>query len=90
MYYVDFKLNNKRHRMFSGNKIGSSLRPNSYPAKLRRSKCELLAKEVYDYLVRNDYIFFLNELTLWSCLIVLCLQNLVSHYLKSIVKHYMT
>ena len=57
MYYVDFKLNNKRHRMFSGNKIGSSLRPNSYPAKLRRSKCELLAKEVYDYLVRNDYIF---------------------------------
>lgn len=43
--------------MFSGIKIGSSLRPNSYPAKLRRSKCELLAKEVYDYLVRNDYSF---------------------------------
>ena len=57
MYYVDFKLNNLRHRMFSGIKIGSSLRPNSYPAKLRRSKCELLAKEVYDYLVRNDYSF---------------------------------
>ena len=57
MYYVDFKLNNLRHRMFSGNKIGSSLSPNSYPAKLRRSKCELLAKEVYDYLVRNDYSF---------------------------------
>lgn len=57
MYYVDFKLNSLRHRMFSGIKIGSSLRPNSYPAKLRRSKCELLAKEVYDYLVRNDYSF---------------------------------
>ena len=57
MYYVDFKLNSLRHRMFSGAKINSSLRPNSYPAKLRRSKCELLAKEVYDYLVRNDYSF---------------------------------
>ena len=57
MYYVDFKLNNKRYRLFSGSKFGSSLSPNSYPTKLRRSKCELLAKEVYDYLVRNDYSF---------------------------------
>lgn len=57
MYYVDFKLNSLRHRMFSGAKINSSLRPNSYPAKLRRSKCELLAKEVYEYLVRNEYSF---------------------------------
>ena len=43
--------------MFSGSKFGSSLSPNSYPAKLRRSKCELLAKEVYEYLVRNEYSF---------------------------------
>ena len=57
MYYVDFKLNNKRYRLFSGSKFGSSLSPNSYPAKLRRSKCELLAKEVYEYLVRNEYSF---------------------------------
>ena len=57
MYYVDFKLNNKRYRLFSGSKFGSSLSPNSYPNKLRRSKCELLAKEVYKYLVRNDYSF---------------------------------
>ena len=43
--------------MFSGSKFGSSLSPNSYPAKLRRSKCGLLAKEVYEYLVRNEYSF---------------------------------
>ena len=43
--------------MFSGARIGSSLSPNSYPYKLRRSKCELLAKEVYEYLVRNDYSY---------------------------------
>ena len=57
LYYIDFKLNNKRYRMFSGRKFGSSLSPNSYPIKLRHRKCELLAKELYDYLVRNDYSF---------------------------------
>ena len=57
LYYIDFNLNSLRQRMFSGNKIGSSLSPNSYPLRLRKSKTELLAKEVYNYLVRNDYSF---------------------------------
>ena len=57
LYYIDFNLNSLRHRMFSGNKIGSSLSPNSYPSRLRKSKTELLAQEVYNYLVRNDYSF---------------------------------
>ena len=57
LYYIDFRLNNKRVRMFSGCKINSSLAPNSYPPKLRHSKTALLAKEVYDYLVSNDYSF---------------------------------
>lgn len=56
-YYVDLTLNNKRYRLFSGGKIGSSLNPNSYPASLRKSKAKELAKEIYDYLVRNDYSF---------------------------------
>ena len=56
-YYVDLTLKNKRYRLFSGVKIGSSLNPNSYPAALRRSKAKELAKEVYDYLIRNDYSF---------------------------------
>ena len=57
LYYIDFRLNNKRVRMFSGCKINSSLAPNSYPPKLRHSKTALLAKEVYDYLVSNGYSF---------------------------------
>ena len=57
LYYIDFNLNSLRHRMFSGNKIGSLLSPNSYPLRLRKSKTELLAKEVYNYLVKNDYSF---------------------------------
>ena len=33
LYYIEFRLLNKRFRLFSGNKIGSSLSPNSYPAR---------------------------------------------------------
>ena len=54
-YYVDFKLNNKRYRLFSGRIIGSSLYPNSYPAKQRYSVTSTLAKEVYRFIVSNDY-----------------------------------
>ena len=54
-YYVDFKLNNKRYRLFSGRLIGSSLNPNSYPAKQRYSITSTLAKQVYEFIVKNDY-----------------------------------
>ena len=56
-YYVDFKLNSKRFRLFSGRIIGSSLYPNSYPAKLRYSVTSDLAKQVYEFLVSNNYSF---------------------------------
>ena len=55
-YYVDFKLNNKRYRLFSGRIIGSSLNPNSYPAKQRYSITSSLAKQVYAFIVANDYL----------------------------------
>ena len=54
-YYVDFKLNNKRYRLFSGRLIGSSLNPNSYPTKQRYSLTSFLAKQVYEFIVLNDY-----------------------------------
>ena len=54
-YYVDFKLNYKRYRLFSGRLIGSSLNPNSYPAKQRYSITSTLAKQVYEFIVKNDY-----------------------------------
>jgi len=54
-YYVDFKLNGKRFRLFNGKYIGSSNNPNSYPLRLRKTQSANLAKEVYDYLVSNNY-----------------------------------
>ena len=54
-YYIDFKLNNKRYRLFSGRLIGSSLNPNSYPSKQRYSVTSTLAKQVYEFIVQNDY-----------------------------------
>ena len=56
-YYVDFKLNNKRYRLFSGRLIGSSLNPNSYPSKQRYSVTSTLAKQVYEFILLNDYSF---------------------------------
>ena len=43
--FIDFNLNSKRYRLFNGNKIGSSLSPNSYPAKMRRAITTELARE---------------------------------------------
>ena len=45
LYYIEFRLLTKRFRLFSGNKIGSSLSPNSYPAKMRRAITTELARE---------------------------------------------
>ena len=56
-YYVDLTLHGKRYRLFSGGLIGSSLSPNSYPVELRRNVAIRLAKDVYDYLLLNDYSF---------------------------------
>ena len=41
--------------MFSGHEIGSSLYPNSYPAKLRYSATSTLAKQIYEFIVSNEY-----------------------------------
>ena len=54
-YYIDFKLNNKRYRLFSGRLIESTINPNSYPSKLRFSVATSLAKQTYDYIVSNNY-----------------------------------
>jgi len=69
--FIDFNLNSKRYRLFNGNKISSSLSPNSYPAKMRRAITIELAKEVYEYLINNDYSFDkqLNVLELYDSLV---------------------
>ncbi len=53
-YFIRFYLHNKRFRLFSGKKIKSSLCPNSYPLKERKSKTKLLARVVYGFLIKNE------------------------------------
>ena len=87
-YYIDFKLNGKRFRLFNGKYIGSSNNPNSYPPRLRKIQSLNLAKEVYDYLVSNNYSFIKrpkNKLEFFDSLINKKLsENLSLSYLKAL------
>ena len=60
-FYIDFKLNEKRYRLFNGGKIGSGLNPNTFPLIERRKQANILAKEVYNYLVSNNNSFEQNS-----------------------------
>ena len=86
--FIDFNLNSKRYRLFNGNKIGSSLSPNSYPAKMRKVITIDLAEQVYKYLINNNYSFDkqLNVLELYDMLINKKLSEPLSNsYRKSLV-----
>ena len=48
--YIHFSLNNKRYRLFNGNRVGVDINPNSYPAHLREQQAKLLCAEVYKHL----------------------------------------
>ncbi len=88
-YYIDFKLNNKRYRLFSGRIMGASMYPNSYPAKQRRSITLNLAKEVYDYIVSNDYSLYrkLSTLEKYDSIISDKLaEPLSSEYRKTLIR----
>ena len=56
-YWIDFKLNNKRIRMFNGRRINSSTAPNTFPIKHRRKEGLKLAREVFEYLASNNFSF---------------------------------
>ena len=49
--YVIFYQNNKRYRLFNGAKINSDIYPNSYPISERLRIGNLLAAEVYQFLL---------------------------------------
>ena len=72
-FFIEFTLGSKRMRLVNGQKIKLNLKPNLYPPKERKSKAELLAKEVYNYLVNNNYTFDhdapKNELELYDLLV---------------------
>ena len=87
-YYIDFKLCGKRFRLFNGKYIGSSNNPNLYPPRLRKTQSANLAKEVYDYLVSNNYSFVKKpntKLEFYDSLIERKLsENLSLSYLKAL------
>ena len=56
-YFIDFYINAKRYRLFTAQKIGLDLKPNNYPIPQRKKKAELLAKLVYDHLIKNNISF---------------------------------
>ena len=56
-YFIEFTLKSKRIRLLNGQKIKSQLKPNDYPPNERKSKAELLAKQVCDYFECNNYSF---------------------------------
>ena len=89
-YYVDFKLNNKRYRLFSGRLIGSSLNPNSYPAKQRYSVTSTLAKQVYEFIVLNEYSLGkpMSTLELFDALIDKKLSEPLSDIYRKALKSY--
>ena len=89
-YYIDFKLNNKRYRLFSGRLIGSSLNPNSYPAKQRYSVTSTLAKQVYEFIVKNDYSLSKpnSTLELFDSLIEKKLNEPLSDVYRKALKNY--
>ena len=89
-YFIDFNLNNRRYRLFSGRMINSSLRPNTYPKKLRFGKALLLAKEVYYFLVKNNYSFEkkISSLEFFDKIINKKLQEPLSDRYKKELKDY--
>ena len=54
--YISFYLNEKRYRLFNGKRIGSETKPNSYPTTQRFDVGNVLAAEVYDYLINGGVI----------------------------------
>ena len=86
-YYVDFKLNNVRYRLFSGRVINSSINPNTYPAKLRYSIASTLTKQTYNHIVSNNYSLKkpLSDLELFDSLIKNKLSEPISEsYMKQL------
>ena len=56
-YYINFYIKSKRYRLFTAQKIGLDLKPNNYPIQQRKKKAELMAKLVYDHLIKNNDCF---------------------------------
>jgi integrase len=74
--------------MFSGKKIGSSINPNKLPLRLRKNETIQLAKDVYDYLIINNYSFkkSINKIEQFDLLVEKKLSEPLSYDYKKILK----
>ena len=54
--FVSFFIQNKRYRLYNGNRIGSNTNPNSFPLEQRKSIANLLAAEVYNHLINGGVL----------------------------------
>ena len=54
--YISFYLNDKRYRLFNGKRVGSDTNPNTYPIAQRSDIGNILAAEVYDYLINGGVL----------------------------------
>jgi len=93
-YFIDFYINNKRYRLFTAQKIGLDLKPNNYPIQQRKKKAELLAKLVYDHLIKNNDLFEENSMSskvqLFDLLVDKKLkENLSCQYKRVLKRHSM-
>ena len=54
--FISFFIENKRYRLYNGSRIGSETNPNSFPLEQRKSIGNLLAAEVYNYLINGGLL----------------------------------
>ena len=54
--FISFFIENKRYRLYNGSRIGSDTNPNSFPLEQRKSIANLLAAEVYNYLMNGGLL----------------------------------
>ena len=54
--FISIIINQKRYRLFNGKRIGSEINPNSFPLNQRENIGNLLAAEVYNYLINGGQL----------------------------------
>lgn len=54
--FISFIINQKRYRLYNGKRIGSETNPNSFPLNQRENIGNLLAAEIYNYLINGGQL----------------------------------
>jgi integrase len=54
--FIYFYINQKRYRLYNGKRINSNIDPNSYPFNKRTEMANLLAAEIYNYIIKGGVL----------------------------------